>query len=314
MELCPSAIENMIRQAFPQANVVSHHPLESGLIKQDYVVQLQNPSVQVVLRIYLRDAPHYKIEKEMHLLQVVMPETGVPTARVIHFDDDRTIIDRPYAVLNYLPGEPLEKILPRMDEPDQRAVGYEAGRYLAKLHSIPLAKFGQFSGDDPSALTSEKGYTVARVAEWLDICEENGLLNDSAIVALRHLVGQTPVLDRQKACFVHGGYHGENINVQEGVAGFHVTGVFNFEHAQGWSPEWDMARLLGLVFDDYPALVQGFLDGYADTERLPDNFWDRFEIYQQAMNIYHIVCAHLTGNESSLKMHQARLYRFLASD
>ncbi len=314
MELCPKAIESMICQAFPQATVVSYHPLESGPISQDYVVQLQNPSVQVVLRIYRHDTPHHKLEKEMHLSQVVMPETGVPTARVIHFDDNRTIVDRPYAVLNYLPGEPLEKVLHRMDEQDQRAVGYEMGRYLAKLHSIPLERFGQFSGNDPLALTSEKSYTVARVTEWLDICEENGLLDDSAIAALRHLVSQTPVLDRHKACFVHGNYHGGNINVQEGIAGFHVTGIFNFEHAQGWSPEWDMTRWLGYIFDDYPALAQGFLDGYTDIERLPDNFWDRLEIYRQVMNIYHLVCAHRTGNEPLLKTHQTRLYRFLTGD
>ena len=311
MELSPKIIERLASQAFPQATLIAHRLLESESASQNYAVELHNPTTEIVLRTYPPEVSKSQIEKEMYVLQVVMPETGVPTARVIHFDDSRTIIDRPYAVLNLLPGEPLAKALPRMDELDQETVGYEMGRYLAKLHSIPLEKFGEFLGQDPSASTSEKTYTVGRVAEWLSVCEENDLLDDSAIAALRAFVGQTRVLDRREACFVHGSYHERNINVEEGIAGFHVIGVFNFEQAQGWSPEWDMAHLSGHIFDDYPSLAKGFLDGYADTASLSDTFWHRLGIYEQVVNIRYVTHGHLAGNESLLKTHLAQLRRFL---
>lgn len=313
MKLDLETIESLIRQAFPQTTVVSYRPLASDSVKRNYVVQLRNPSVEVVLRIYRHDTPPRIVEKEMHVLRVVMPETGVPTPRVIHFDGHRTLVDTPYAVLNTLPGEPLEKALPRMNELDQEAVGYEMGRYLAKLHSIPLGKFGEFFGDDPSASISEKGYTVARVVEWLKVCKENSLLDESTIVELERFVGQTQVLNCEKACFVHGSYHARNINVEEGIAGFHVTGVLDFEHAQGWSPEWDMATLFGYVFDTHPALVKGFLDGYTDVGNLPDNFWDRIEIYRPVVNIRCLVHAHYTGDEALLETYRARLTRFTSA-
>jgi len=313
MKFVPETIENLARQAFPETIVTSCRPLEGDSANLNYVVQLQNPSIEIVLRIYQRDTPQPQLEKEMHVLRIVMPETGVPTARVIHFDDSRTLIDQPYAVFNHLPGESLEKALPRMDEQDQETVGYEVGRYLARLHSIPLENFGQFLTDDPLASTSEKNYTVVRVMKWLQVCEENGLLDKSAVVALQRLVRQTHALSRREACFIHGSYHERNITVQEGIAGFHVTGVFDFKHAQGWSPEWDMANLVSHVADRHPSLIRGFLDGYADTKSLPDNFWDRLEVYQQAVSIRYVVHAYRTGDESLLKGHRAQLHRFLTN-
>ena len=314
MELSPETIKQLARQAFPEATVVSCRPLEGGLTNLNYALQLQNPTTEVALRIYRPDTPPRTLEKEMYVLRVVMPETGVPTPRVIHFDDSGTLIDRPYAVLNLLPGERLEKALPRMDELDQESVGYEVGRYLAKLHSIPLDKFGEFLGQDARASVNEKAYTVARAVEWLDVCEENGLLGESAIAELRGIVGQTRALNRESACFVHGDYHRGNVNVKEGIAGFHVTGVFDFARAQGWSPEWDMARLVGGIFDDYPSLVKGFFDGYADTTGLAENLWERLAVYRPVTNLGEVVNAHYRGDDSSLEKYRARLYRFLEGD
>jgi aminoglycoside phosphotransferase (APT) family kinase protein len=323
MEISPETIEQLVRQAFPQASVVSCRPLESGVTNRsaersrqslNYALQLQNPTTEIALRVYQPDTPQGRLDKEMYVLRVAMPETGVPTPRVIHFDDSRTLVDRPYAVLNLLPGEPLQKVLPHMDELDQEAVGYEMGRYLVKLHSIPLEQFGEFLGQDPLASASEKAYTVARVTEWLDICERNDLLDEPAIAELRRFVERTRTLNRESACFVHGDYHQGNVIVKEGVAGFHVTGVFDFEHAQGWSPEWDMATLLSRVSDEHPALAKGFLDGYADTAGLPQDLWERLRVYQAVVYIALVVHAHRLGDAALLKTHRARLYRFLEED
>ncbi|UCC63104.1 MAG: phosphotransferase [Anaerolineae bacterium] len=125
------------------------------------------------------------------------------------------------------------------------------------------------------------------------------------------LLARSGVLDRENACFVHGDYHCSNVNVEEGWGGFHVTGVFDFAHAQGWSPEWDMARLMGSLGEGYPALVRGFFDGYADTAGLPENLWPRLRLYRLVMQVGDLVRAYLAADEALLEGHQARLYRFL---
>ena len=311
MELSPETIEQLARQAFPKANVVYHHSLEGGVTNLNYALKLRDPATEIALRVYRPDTPPRTLEKEIYVLRVIMPETGVPTPRVIHFDDSRALIDRAYAVLSFLAGERLEQALSRMDEMDQETVGYEVGRYLAKLHTVPLGRFGEFLGEDPQASVNEKTYTVARAVEWLDACEEYALLEESVVAELRRLVGQTRLLDRGRACFVHGDYHGGNINVEEGWGGFHVIGVFDFAHAQGWSPEWDMASFYSQVVDDYPGLIKGFLDGYADTAGLPENLWERLEVYEAVVLVAAVVRAHSAHAPSSLKACQARLYRFL---
>ncbi|UCC65247.1 MAG: aminoglycoside phosphotransferase family protein, partial [Anaerolineae bacterium] len=283
MKLSPETVEQLAGQAFPGATVVSYRLLEGGVTNLNYALQLRNPTAEAALRVYRADTPQPALEKELYVLRVVMPETGVPTPRVIHFDDSRALVDAPYAVLDLLPGEPLEKALPRLDALDQGTVGYEVGRYLAKLHSIPLEAFGHFLGDDPQASASEKAYTVARAGAWLDDCGERGLIAEPLVAELRRLLARSGVLDRESACFVHGDYHCSNNNVEEGWGGFHVTGVFDFAHAQGWSPEWDMARLIGSLGEGYPALVRGFFDGYADTAGLPENLWPRLRLYRLVM-------------------------------
>ena len=311
MKLSPEMIGQLAGQAFPGATVVSYRLLEGGVTNLNYALQLRNPTAEAALRVYRADTPRPALEKEIHVLRVVMPETGVPTPRVIHFDDSRVLVDAPYAVLDLLPGEPLEKALPRLDALDQGTVGYEAGRYLAKLHSIPLEAFGHFLGDDPQASASEKAYTLARAVEWLDACDEHGLIAGPLVAELRRLVARSGVLDRESACFVHGDYHCSNINVEEGWGGFHVTGVFDFAHAQGWSPEWDMVRLMGSLGGGYPALVKGFFDGYADTAGLPENLWPRLRLYRLIMHVGDVIRAHRAADGALLEGHQARLYRFL---
>jgi len=311
MKIFLETIENLARQAFPRATLVSHHLLAKDSGNLDYLLQLQEPAVKIILRIYPDVMSELDIEKEIYVLRVVMPETGVPTRRVIHFDDSRTVADWPFALLNFLPGEPLKKALSRMDEMDQESAGYEMGRYLAKLHTIPLDKFGEFLGNDPESSASEKAYTLTRFTDWLGFCEEKSLLNSSAIAELYRLAGQTRALDRDKACFVHGNYHGGNISLEEGFGGFHVTGVFNFGHARGWSPEWDMACLAVHDLDDYPSCMKGFLDGYVDAARFPENFWERFVLYQLVANVRFTLDAYGQDDESLLNLYRARLYRSL---
>lgn len=314
MEFSTETIEQLARRAFPQAMVVSSRLLAGGRNALNYALQLQNPTVEVVLRLYHPDTPPATLEKEMYALRVIMPETGVPTPRVIHLDASRALLERPFALLNLLPGEPLSAALPRMTAPDREAVGYEAGRYLAKLHSVPLDKFGEFLGQDAQASSDEKAYTNARAAEWLEVCEQNTLLDGATLAELRRLVGQSQALKRQRPCFVHGDYGPGHINVEEGWGGFHVTGVFGFAQAQGWSPEWDVARLLHETSADYPGLVKGFLDGYADTAGLPLNLWQRLPIYGAVVGVALVSLAHRAGDQASLETHRACLHRFLQEE
>ncbi|MFZ5918476.1 MAG: phosphotransferase family protein [Chloroflexota bacterium] len=312
MALSTEVLQRLAGAAFPEARLIAQQPLPPGVGKSNYWLQLQSPTAEVVLRLYSVDAPRHQIDKEMHVLRVVMPETGVPTRRVIHFDGSHSLIDRPFALLNHLPGEPLDEVLPRMDDLDQEAVGYELGRYLAKLHHAPLDRFGEFFGADSAVSGDEKGYTLSRLADWLAECQANSLLTSSLAAEIQRQVAQAQALDRARACLVHGQFYGGNILVEAGVAGFHVTAVLNLERAQGWSPEWDMAGLAVYVLDDRPAMAKGFFDGYTDAAALPDHFWQRMSLYRLLVSLWGLVEAHRRGDLASREAHVAGVHRSLA--
>ncbi|MDY7042146.1 MAG: aminoglycoside phosphotransferase family protein, partial [Chloroflexota bacterium] len=297
----------VVHRAFPDAQVEGIRRFADRHGNLSYNLRLRDPTMEIVLRVYRREGAGQGPWKEAHVLRVVTPETGVPAPRHLLFDDSGSLVPEPVALHTRLPGGPLAAVLTRLDEGDQETVGYEMGRYLAKLHSIPLERFGEFFMDDPLSSASEKVYVLQRVQVWLESCAERALLESVAITALERLFARTDLLARPAACFVHGDFVVDNVAVEAGAGGYHVTGLLDFQRSQGWSPGWDAARLANQVFEDYPVLEKSFLDGYTDTAVLPADFWERLRLYRLASAL-----ADLSGAETEeIKLWQDRVLRLL---
>ena len=288
-ELSTEIITAIVRRVFPDALVEECRRFEGEHENLNYDLRLRNPTMEAVLRVYRQGSAGRGPRKEAHVLRIITPETGVPTPRVLLFDDSGTLVPQPVALLTRLPGGPLAAVLSQMDEGDQEIVGYEIGRYLAKLHSIPLECFGEFFVDDPLGEASEKAYTLRRVRVWLEGCTERELLESAAVTTLERVFARTDRLARPMACFVHGDFEAGHVMIEAGAGGYHVIGVLDFQRSQGWSPEWDVARLANQVFDDCPLLEKGFLDGYADAAGLPADFWERLRLYRLAVALFSLV-------------------------
>ncbi len=312
-EIPTEKIRAIIRKVFPQAEVESYQKSGPGFAHLHYDLCLSNPEMGLTLKIYLRPTEKREPWKETYILKRVAGETGVPVPQVLLFDDSGQLLDRPYAVHTRLPGRSLDVVLPEMVEEDIEMVGYEMGRYLARLHVMSGERYGDYFVEDPLASPDERDYTLARVDSWLKECEDNHLIHPNMVEILRQTFEGADFLDQEKPCLVHGDYHEGNVNVEEGTVGYHVTGVFGFEHSQAWSREWDMVKLFGHVFDYYPILQEGFLNGYTESVELSERFWDRLKLYQLAMTIFQVRYGHHIGNAGLTKSYQERLSRLLES-
>jgi hypothetical protein len=71
-----------------------------------------------------------------------------------------------------------------------------------------------------------------------------------------------------------------------------------------------MVKLFGHVFDHYPILQEGFLNGYTESVELSERFWDRLKLYQLAVAIFQVQYGHQIGN-ADLRSSQERLSRLL---
>ncbi len=299
-ELTDNQAMALLLPAFPEARVVGLSQLPGGFVNRLYLVDLEQPTTRVVLKIYLQDSVKQKPEKETSVLRLVASEAGVPVPHVIHFDPERRLIPRPYAIHTWVPGEPLARLLPAMDDWDLETVGYEMGRYAAKMHQVAAPRFGEFFISDPLASPDEAEYVRARVERWLHSIQAHSLLPHHVEHRVRQQFDAALCLRRWPPCLVHGDYHEANIHVERGAVSFHVTGVFDFEHAQAWSPEWDLVKLYGYAFDTHPGLSIGFLKGYTDTHPLPEPFSERLRLYQLAGAVGYVAYFHRTGQMENL--------------
>ncbi|MBL7198799.1 MAG: aminoglycoside phosphotransferase family protein [Anaerolineae bacterium] len=295
MNLETQQIVELVHQVFPDADVVSSQRFRGEHSNANYDLQLAAPASSIVLKIYSSDLDGHSAGKETRLLSLLTSETGVPVPRVLHFDDRGDLVSAPWALHARLPGQPLSEVIDTLDDPGLESVGYEMGRYLSRLHQIPLGEFGELFRSGPQNHPTEKGYVIAQATRWLEQCAEGGLLATATIDALDHLFVQTRLLTRRQACLIHGEYVTENTIVERGISGYHVTGVLEFAYAQAGSPELDMSTLFLREMERLPAFQKGFLDGYAESGELVRHFWGRLRLYQMFACLRGITAAHRSG-------------------
>jgi aminoglycoside phosphotransferase (APT) family kinase protein len=158
-EISTEKIQTIIRKVFPGAEVESCQKLGSGFAYLNYDLRLSNPEMGLTLKVYLRPTEKREPWKETYILKRVAEETGVPVPQVLLFDDSGQLLDTPYAVHTRLPGRSLGALLPEMAEEDIEMVGYEMGRYLARLHVMSGERYGDYFVEDPLASPRERDYT-----------------------------------------------------------------------------------------------------------------------------------------------------------
>ena len=272
LELDRHAVARLVRAAMPGAAVTAAAPLSGGLANTNLRLVLDGDPGQALLRIYQRDPA--QAEKEATLHRLVAGRVPAPRFLAPPATDAESGLR--FAILEWMPGEPLERVLPGLHPAGLRVLGRSVGRTLAAVHAFafPAAGFldGQLRVVHPVAGGRDG------LLGFLRRCLVDGIGGDrlgpadtAAVLAFAGPAGDRLAAWEARPCLVHADFNGSNLL----AAGDTVTAVLDWEFAfAGW-PAFDFGNLLRP-----PAgRLEGFADAAADGYRaaggaLPDD-WRR---------------------------------------
>ncbi|WP_321930537.1 phosphotransferase family protein [Paraburkholderia guartelaensis] len=229
---------------------------------------------------------------------------GARVARPYGLCEDRSVIGKPFFILEFVSGETAGHVLVKDNAvPDREALAHELGELLGVIHRVPAVDITPVFGVPPSATALA---SIQHIRRQLDELPEPHL---GAEVCLRELEAR---LGREtEAVFAHGDYRTGNYMVDKG----RVSAILDWEFS-GWShpledigwftaPCWRFGRCdMG---GGGVGSLQSFLDGYrhstgrhVDASELVD--WQALAQIKWAVIALHQEARHISGAQRSLEL------------
>jgi Ser/Thr protein kinase RdoA (MazF antagonist) len=223
---------------------------EDSMSSEVFKLQKKDGTVQI-LKIYF-DAPRWR--RECYFLEMMPSAIPVPEVLdVIEPSEER----RGAVLMSCLEGEPLKM----EDLTEELAI--EMGEMLARLHSIPIKRYGDLSlpGGECNPKEELRSYFERSVKE------SNGVLPKDFLEKCRRYfdkhVAELKMLDGP--CVTHRDYRPGNVMVSEGK----IQGVIDWEIARGGFSQEDFAHMEHVVWSKDESSKAPFLEGYARLRKVP---------------------------------------------
>ena len=188
---------------------------------------------------------------------------GIPVCRPVEFG---VCDEGVYALQGWIEGADAEAVIPALPEEKQYAYGLDAGRILAKLHSIPAPA-------DTPAWEPRFNAKIDRKIAMYQACPlkyEGGEAFLDYLAENRHLLADRP------QTYQHGDYHIGNMMVDDKG----VLTVIDFDKDDFGDP-WEEFNRIVWCAQAAPAFASGLVDGYFGGA-VPGEFWQLLALYISA--------------------------------
>lgn len=196
---------------------------------------------------------------EFHRMQQVAA-LGIPMCRPLEFG---LCPEGVYTLLSWVEGQDAEEYIPSLTSSRQYAYGLDAGRILAKLHTLPAPADAQ----DWETRFNQKIHRKLRMYAECPLKFENGDAFLEFIETHRHLLADRP------QSYQHGDYHIGNMMVSSDG----TLTVIDFEK-DDWGDPWEEFNRIVWSAQAAPAFASGMVDGYF-PDGVPEKFWDLLALY-----------------------------------
>jgi len=224
-------------------------------------------SVELVLRLYKGNDPLEKAQKEFSLMKD-MKRFGVATPRVDALVTDRSILEHPFIVMEYIKGGTLETRI------GSNGVSHWLGpmmEVLASIHAVPWSGLVP-KQKGPFATEAEPFAYVGRLLDEMDqVIERYGLVDFKPTLGWLH--EREALGSSTQPTLIHNDYHAQNILLKDDalvVIDWSFAEIGDFRMDLAWS-----TLLLGvMVGGDYRAAM---LEAY---EQAAGTHIENFEFFE----------------------------------
>jgi aminoglycoside phosphotransferase (APT) family kinase protein len=264
-------LTRMIQPALPGAVAASSEALD-GMANNSYRVVLDGRDSPVVVRVYTR-APE-SAAKEWEIMTHVSRRLPVPS--ILWHGQIPELCDKPYAVLRWVDGVPLDTII-RKGGADAHQAAYAAGEVLGRIGSFTLPKPG-FIGPGLTICEPMDSFAQA-VRQCAEECAFKGLAaermeRDLAARMWAFAMQNAARLNRIRdgKCLIHADFHGRHLIMRRARGVWTVAGVLDWEFAFSGPQLFDMGQMIrykGLPAEYHDDFARGFADHGGE---LPDDW------------------------------------------
>jgi aminoglycoside phosphotransferase (APT) family kinase protein len=284
LELPAAAIEARVRAVYPAAGLKNAQPMDRGLRNTNYRLTVVGAPSPLALRLYVADPA--ACAREAAILAHVAGR--VPAPRVLGTD---TTADPPYALLEWLEGEPLDEVLRDCDAGTALDLSAACGTVLAAVHETRFPAPG-FFGPNLSVQRPMPHWACA-VEAALD-GPAGASLGPGLAARVRRVVQSS--LDQvepiwSEAALAHADFKPWNLLARQEAGIWNICGVLDWEFACAASPLLDFAIFLR----DERARPAGFGDSFAEAYRvaggrLPEG-WRRLARLIDLLNLMQLLAS-----------------------
>jgi len=186
---------------------------------------------------------------------------GIPMCFPVEFG---TCEEGAYSIQSWIDGEDAEEKIMAMNCEAQYRYGTDAGRILAKIHTIPAPE----DAPDWEARFNAK---IDRKIAMYQSCALKYEYGDVAF--LEYIVQNRHLLKNRPQSFQHGDYHIGNMMIDPNG----VLTIIDFEKQDVGDP-WEEFNRIVWCAQAAPAFASGMVDGYFDGN-VPMEFWKLLALY-----------------------------------
>lgn len=240
-------------------NIISKTLIDKGWSGDQKYCAVTADGQKYLLRISAIDRLERKRREYEKMSEVA--QLGIPMCLPVEFG---TCEEGAYSIQSWIDGVEAEETVVAMDSTTQYRYGVDAGRILAKIHTISAP------ADAPNWETRFNAKIDRKIAMY-ENCElkyENG-----GDAFLQYIAENRHLLQGRPQSYQHGDYHIGNMMITNDG----VLTIIDFDRDDFGDP-WEEFNRIVWCAQAAPAFASGMVDGYFDGD-VPLEFWKLLALY-----------------------------------